>query len=46
MEPTGRRHWLQVTMVSKAAGAEWNTLSDKAGAGFARAKRRQSAVTG
>ena len=25
---------MQVTLVSKAAGAEWKTLSDKAAAGF------------
>ena len=28
------RPWVQVTLVSKAAGAEWKTLSDKAAAGF------------
>ena len=30
------RPWVQVTLVSKAAGAEWKTLSDKAAAGFCR----------
>lgn len=28
------RPWVQVTLVSKAAGAEWKTLSDQAATGF------------